>query len=91
MSNTVILSKEAMLKAKGLIENTFLELERNNKELQDAIDRQFLTIRDMPSYKKYIEMMTEIQSMMSQLRSNFNDIDEFCDKMIRFYDTYTLR
>ena len=52
------------------------------------ISMQLMNLNDKPSTKKYDEMMSEIQSLMSQLRNNFNDINEYCDKVIRWIDEY---
>ena len=82
------LSKDAAIKAKKLTEYAFLELESNNKSLNDQISMQLMNLNDKPSTKKYDEMMSEIQSLMSQLRNNFNDINEYCDKVIRWIDEY---
>jgi len=82
------LSKDAAIKAKKLTEDAFLELESNNKFLNDQISMQLMNLNDKPSTKKYDEMMSEIQSLMSQLRNNFNDINEYCDKVIRWIDEY---
>lgn len=82
------LSKDAAIKAKKLTEDAFLELESNNKSLNDQISMLLMNLNDKPSTKKYDEMMSEIQSLMSQLRNNFNDINEYCDKVIRWIDEY---
>lgn len=82
------LSKDAAIKAKKLTEDAFLELESNNKFLNNQISMQLMNLNDKPSTKKYDEMMSEIQSLMSQLRNNFNDINEYCDKVIRWIDEY---
>lgn len=82
------MSKEAAMKAIKLTEEAFLELESNNKRLNDEVGRQLMNLVDKPSTKKYGEMMSEIQSLMNQLRNNFNDIHDFCDKTIRWIDEY---
>lgn len=82
------LSKEAAIKAKRLTEEAFLELESNTKSLNDQVGLQLMNLNDKPSTKKYDEMMMEIQSLLNQLRNNFNDINEYCDKVIRWIDEY---
>lgn len=82
------LSKEAAKKAKNLTEDAFFTLEANTKNLNDQVGLLLLNLNDKPSTKKYDEMMSEIQSLLNQLRNNFNDIEEYCDKVIRWIDEY---
>ncbi len=82
------LSKDAAIKAQKLTRDVFLELEANNKQLNDQVSLQMMNLNDTPSRKKYDEMMMEIQSLMSQLRNNFNDINDYCDRVIRWIDEY---
>lgn len=82
------LSKDAAKKAKSLTEDAFLTLEANTKNLNDRVGSLLLNLNDKPSTKKYDEMMSEIRSLLNQLRNNFNDIEEYCDKVIRWIDEY---
>ena len=86
--SVIKLSKDAAIKAKKLTQDTFVDLEANNKQLNDKIEMLLLNLNDKPTTKKYAEMMSEIQSIMSQLRNNFNDVEDFCDKIIRWIDEY---
>lgn len=85
------LSKDAAIKAKNLTEDAFLDLQSNNKKLNDNIQRELQNLRDIPTTKKYAEMMMQIQSLTKQLRDNFNDINDYCDKIIKWIDDYNER
>lgn len=82
------ISRNAVLKAKKYTNEAYLNLAANNKKLNDNISRELTNLRDVPSTEKYAEMMSQIESLMNQLRNNFNDIDEFCDEMIKWIDKY---
>ena len=82
------LSKDAALKAKSLTRDAYMDLEANNKRLNDEITGAFQNLRDKPSTKKYAEMMSEIQALMNQIRVNFDAINEHCDRVIRWIDEY---
>ncbi len=85
------LSKDAAIKAKKLTEEAYMDLTTNNKKLNDNILRELTSLKDDSSTRKYAEMMSQIESLMKQLRNNFDDINEFCDKMINWIEKYNER
>ena len=82
------LSKEAALKAKKTTEETFHDLIVNTDQFKNEIYMQFLNLNDKPSTRKLAEMFSALESLLNQLKNNFNDIEEFCDKTIRWIDEY---
>lgn len=82
------ISKSAVLKAQKYTKEAYLNLAANNKKLNDDISRELTNLRDVPSTKKYAEMMSQIEELMDQLRNNVNDIDDFCERMIIWIDAY---
>lgn len=85
------LSKDATYDAKRIIRDTFLELEDNNKRLSYEIDSRLSHLNDLPSSKKYAELLVEISALMNQIHDNFTEVDEFCNKIIAWIDEYNSR
>ena len=82
------LSKDAAIKAKRITEETFHDLIANTDQLKQEIYMQFRNLNDKPSTKKMAEMFSALESLLNQLKNNFNDVEEFCDKTIRWIDEW---
>ena len=85
---SIKMSRDACIKAQHITEDTYTELINNTKQLESQFNAQLLNLNDKPTTKKYMEMMSEIQSLMSKIRNNFNDIDDYCDRVIKWIDEY---
>lgn len=82
------LSKEAAIKAKRLSEETFRDFVANTEAFKNQLYMQYMNLNDKATTKKLMEMFSELESLISQLKNNFIDIQEFCDKTIRWIDEW---
>ena len=82
------LSKDAAIKAKRISEETYNDLAANTKELKREIDEQYKNLNDKATCKKLMEMFSQLENLLRQLRNNFNDVEEFCDETIKFIDRW---
>lgn len=82
------MSRIACIKVQHITEDTYMELMNNTKKLEASFNSQLLNLDDKPTTKKYMEMMSEINSLMSQIKNSFNDVNDYCDKVIKWIDEY---
>lgn len=82
------LSKEAAIKARRTSEETFRDLVANTDTLKNELYMQYRNLNDKATTKKLMEMFSALESLQSQLKNNFNDIEEFCDKTIRWIEEW---
>lgn len=85
------ISRDACIKAQHITEETFMELENNTKKLDKEFEMQFLNLKDPPATEKYAQMREEIESLLHQIRNNFDDINDFCEETIKHFDEYVAR
>lgn len=82
------LSKEAAIKAKHISEETFRDLISNTEAFKNELYAQYMNLNDKATTKKLMEMFSALESLLSQLKNNFIDIEQFCDKTIRWIDEW---
>lgn len=82
------LSKEAAIKAKRISEETFRDLVANTEAFKNQLYMQYMNLNDKATTKKLMEMFSALESLISQLKNNFIDIQEFCDKTIRWIEEW---
>lgn len=85
---TIKLSKEAALKAQRISQDTYNELVQNVNILRKEIEMQYQNLNDKATTKKLAEMFQIIENLLSKLANNFDDINDYCDKTIRWIDEW---
>ena len=89
--STIKLSKDAAIKARKICEETYRDVVANTNALQKEIELQYMNLNDKATTRKLAEMFSQLENLLRQLRDNFNDAEEFCDKTIRWIDEYTAK
>lgn len=82
------LSKEAAIKVQKISQDTYNELIQNTNILKKEIEIQYQNLNDKATTKKLAEMFQIIENMLLKLANNFNDIQNYCDKTIRWIDEW---
>ncbi len=81
------LSKEAAQSAIYYSDETREKLLNNIKIMDNNVYSLFANLKD-PTFKKYIELSTQVDNLLIQISQRLDDISSYCRSVISWIDRY---
>ena len=83
----ITLSEKAALKAIAYSNKAKEELLHNISIMDNNVNSQFSGLQD-PTFKKYLELSEQMQSLLRQIGGRMDDIVKYCQSVIRWINEY---
>ena len=83
----IVLSREAAVKAINYSVDARNELMTNINVMDNNVNSQFANLQD-PTFKKYLELSEQMQTMLRQVGGKMDEISKYCESVVRWIDDF---